>query len=396
MTQTTCNRVRFAPFALAPSSGLLTLVMASTLSIFGSSIAAAQNPVISFDLPPTAVAVPISRPRPGDLRTSHQGEPVEITLRLSSLVSGAEMPRIDRWMVRCVPRDRSWGVINYSPRTETASEYASPIQVKTSDEQTQSFGVAADVTQGNLARGHAGMDAGTKQSEAMQYDRVAPLHAVTAAGTIERGCGVYYKLRWTSTQVLEGEKEFKVTFDVPAEFRSGLVDVSVVAMGRPAKQGSMTDMISRIPVLGEDVGGIRALGQARFVVAVHAEGDPVAWQAAREMTDTESALRREAARVRAQSPSRSLSTMIRHVAAKLDVDSVDLHSDWPDRLVFHNADPYNDPVIKKLPAELRVLVLDYCDARRSVETLRTRTVDPDAAPFQLNELVQSSIAGSPQ
>lgn len=393
MNRTTRNSKRFSHSGLTGHVNVIAMAVLSTLTAAMSNVSADQGQLISFDLPPTAVAVPICDLRPGDLMTSHESEPVEITLRLSSLVSGGEMPQIDRWMVRCVPRQPSWSVVNYSPRTETASEYATPIQVKTTDEQSQSFGVAADVTQGHLARGHAGVDAGTKQSEAIQFDRVAPLHAVTAAGTIERGRGVFYKLRWTSTQVLEGEKEFKITFAVPPGFRAGLVDVSVVAMGRPSKPNSMSSMMSHIPVLGEDVSGIRALGEARFVVAVHAEDDPVAWRAARAMTDAEAALRREAANVRAQSPSRSLSTMIRQVAAKLDMDSVDLHSDWPERLVFQNADPYTDPIISRLPADLRVLVLDYCDARRDVETLRTRTSDRDAAPFQLNELVRSSIAG---
>ncbi len=392
MNRMTFNEHCFSHFAGSHHLNVMVLAVLSTLGSVAGEASADPGQLISFDLPPTAVAIPICEQRPGDLMTSQESEPVEITLRISSLVSGGAMPQIDRWMVRCVPRKASWSVINYSPRTETASEYASPIQVKTSDEQSQSFGVAADVTQGNLARGHAGIDAGTKQSEAMQYDRVAPLHAVIAAGTIERGRGVYYKLRWTSTQVLEGEKEFKVTFDVPAGFRAGLVDVSVVAMGRPSKKSSMTSMISHIPVLGEEVGGIRALGEARFVVAVYAEGDPVAWRAVRAMTDAEAALRREAANVRAQSPSRSLSTMIRHVAAKLDVDSVDLHSDWPERLIFNNADPYTDPIIRKLPADLRVLAMDYCDARRQVETLRTRTMEHDATRFQLNDLVRASIA----
>ncbi len=396
MNTTTRSQHRLSFSTLTRHLKVVVLGLASFLGSFTGEALADTGHVISFDLPPTVVAVPICEQRPGDLRTSQESEPIEITLRLSSLVSGGEMPQIDRWMVRCVPRQPSWNVINYSPRTETASDYASPIQVKTSDEQSQSFGVAADVTEGHLARGHAGMDAGTKQSESRSYDRVAPLHAVTAAGTIERGRGVYYKLRWTSTQVLEGEKEFKVTFDVPAGFRAGLVDVTVVAMGRPGGQSSITNVMSRIPVLGEEVGGVRALGEARFVVAVYAEGDPVAWRAVRAMTDAEAALRREAATVRAQSASRSLSSVIRQVAAKLDVDAVDLHSDWAERLIFGNADPYTDPVISKLPADLRVLVLDYCDARRSVQTLETRRVVRDAAPFQLNDLVRASITNHGQ
>ncbi|WP_201767205.1 hypothetical protein, partial [Rhodopirellula sallentina] len=351
------------------------LVLLAGLGVFsgaltGNTVSASEPPVISFDLPATAVAVPVVCSHGNDLTMSDRGEPVEITLRLSSLVSGSVFPEIDRWMIRCVPRDPSWRVVNYSPRTETASEYAGPIQVKRSDEDSQAFGMAVDVAHGAVANAHIGGDKGSKQSESVQFDRHAPLHAVTAAGTIERGRGVYYKLRWTSTQVLEGEKELKITFDVPAGFRSGLVDVSVVAFGRLPKKNSVTDAISQIPVLGEDRGAVRPLGEGHFVVAVHAEGDPVAWHAARDFAAAEIALRSQARSVRATSPARSLSTLLRHVAAKLDSDAVDVHSDWAERLIFANADPYTDPIIRRLPAEVRVVAIEYCDARRMVENLR--------------------------
>ncbi|MBB3208213.1 hypothetical protein FHS27_004040 [Rhodopirellula rubra] len=379
------------------SCSMLLFVGAMSVAMGSPSQVAvgADAPVISFDLPATAVAVPVVCERPDDLITSDAGEPVEITLRLSSLVSGSVFPQIDRWMIRCVPRNPSWRVVNYSPRTETASEYAGPIQVKTSDEDSQSFGMAVDVVQGSIGKAHVGGDKGSKQTESLQFDRHAPLHAVTAAGTIERGRGVYYKLRWTSTQVLEGEKEFKLTFDVPAGFRSGLVDVSVVAFGRSSKKSSVSDAFSQIPVLGEDRDAMRPLGEGRFVVAVHAEGDPVAWQAARDFADAEATLRHEARNVRATSPARSLSTLLRHVAAKLDSDAVDLHSDWAERLIFANADPYTDPIIRKLPADVRVVALEYCDARRAVETLQTRMANSQNAEFQLTDLVKSSI-GRPQ
>ncbi len=368
---------------------LLAFAALTLHGLFAGNVIGGQPAIISFDLPPTAMAVPVSVGTADGLLNCDGGEPLEITLRLSSLVNADVMPQIDRWMIRCVPRQSAWRVVDYAPRTETASDYATAIAVKTTDEKTTTFGVAADVTQGNLVRGHIGGDFGNKQCESLQYDRVAPLHAVTAAGTIERGQGVYYKLRWTSTQVLEGEKEFKVTFAVPVGFRAGLVDVSVVAVGRPSNQSSVTEAIAQIPVIGDDVGGMRSLGEARFVVGVYAEGDPVARQVVQSLTDAEVTLRREAAKVRTGSPARSLSTLIRHVASKLDVDSVDVHSNWPERLVFDNADPYIDPIIRKLPTDLRVKALDYCDARRKVESLRTREIETE---FQLTELVNASIS----
>jgi len=113
----------------------------------------------------------------------------------------------------------------------------------------------------------------------------------------------------------------------------------------------------------------KRVGQATFVVATYLNGDTEAWHHARKMADTEAALRQAATGVRASTSIRSIPTLIRHVAAKLDSDAVDLHGDWIERLVAGEADPYMDPVIRKLPTELRVKTLDYCDARRDLLAL---------------------------
>lgn len=376
------------------STCLLFAVLAS-----GPSIAdAGDGHFISFDLPPTAVAVPVTTAGDHAALPTGVGETVEVSLRLSSLVCGSELPQIDRWMIRCVPRSSAWRVVDYAPRTETASEYASPIQVKKTDEEASAFGMSTDVAPLKVsgafvgASGHMGFDKTAKHLNSTQFDRHAPLHAVTASGTIERGRGVYYKLRWTSTQVLEGEKEFKVTFGVPHGFRAGLLDVSVVAVGKPAEGNSMSEAFSQIPVLGDDHNKMRAIGKGQFVVAVHAEGDPDAWRAAESVANTELALRNQAKSIRAAKPSHSLSTLIRHVAAKLDMDSADVHDDWVNRLVFGSADPHTDSVIRKLPTQVRVIALDYCDARKKLETLTTRRSSNSMNSFQLNDLVKTVIA----
>lgn len=374
---------------------LLTWIPAITLALATNTppVAASASDAhcISFDLPPTAVAIPVSNLDEHIVIPGGVGETVEVSLRLSSLVCGSKFPQIDRWMIRCVPRSASWRVVDYAPRTETASEYASPIQVKNTDEESSAFGLSTDVAPIKVsgafvgASGHMGFDKGNKHLESTQFDRHAPLHAVTAAGTIERGRGVYYKLRWTSTQVLEGEKEFKITFGVPQGFRAGLLDVSVIAIGKPAEGHPMSEAFSQIPILGDDHEKLDAIGQARFVVAVHAEGDPDAWQAAEKLIQTEQLLRTQAKRIRSTTPTHSLSTLIRHVAAKLDSDSVDIHGDWVDRLIFDNADPHTDAMIRKLPTALRVLALDYRDACQSLQEMQTRRIGQDFQSFRLTD-----------
>jgi hypothetical protein len=294
---------------------------------------------VQFDLPSIAAAV-----------ESEDGSgSVTIELHLSSMLLSSDTPPIDEWLVRLQPRDRSLWIVDYAPRTETASELATPIQVKNTTEDTKGMGIGLDGSYGHLVRANAAADHSKKQQKTIQFDRLAPVQAVTASGTINRGRGVYFKLRWTTQQILEGEKTFRVTFHVPEHWRGGLLDVSVLAKGERKTFGWDRETVM--------------LGAANFVVAVYRSHDIEAESLARSLADAEHAMRSLAASHHARQKD-SLSSMLRHVAARFDLED-DSHQqgDWLRRLLLDRADPHLDKQIKRLPMPLRVAILDYVDIR---------------------------------
>ena len=313
----------------------------------------AGDSMVYFDMPPLAKAI-----KKGE---SSPAEPMFVTveLKLSSMLASPDMPRIDQWLVRCQPRDPALSIADYSPRTELASEIEGPIQIKNTNEKSKSFGLSIDGAYGHLARLHSGFDQGNKDIDSVQLDRVAPVHAVTASGTINRGRGVYFKLRWTAQQVLEGEKVFHVTLRVPPTWRGGLLDVSVVAQSEHKS----------FPGWDSDA---KTLGAANFVVASYLEGDATAYAKAQQLFEAENELRilarelEDPGQLRMQHQAASIdciSSLLRHVATKLDVDSDLTRRHWIDRLIADRADPHLDKEIQKLPMPLRVAVLDYVDSR---------------------------------
>jgi hypothetical protein len=308
--------------------------------------AAADPPSIRFDMPPTAAAQPTDDP-----------QQVSIDLRLSSMIESPDPLPIRQWIVRCVPRDESILIADYSPRTETASDLATPIQIKQCEEESESGGLAIDGAYANLTRAHAGIDRGVKNTNTIQFDRVAPMHAVTAAGTINRGNGVYFKLRWTATQVLEGEKTFGITMRVPPGWRGGLIDVSVVAY---------SDTKSLLSWETE----VKAIGQANFVVAAFRSGDARAAELARTVSEAEQNLRRLAKQTPRPSAASSLPSMLRQFATKIDREPPPNHNAWVDRVLRGDADPYFDKQLQRLPTSIRVAVLDYVDCRDEFNGLR--------------------------
>lgn len=324
------------------SSTFTTIVITTAAGWLAAPPTLADDPApVRFDLPPVVAAVPAADP--------YDPKRVTVELLLSSMIESPDVPRIDQWLVRCQPRDHAVQIKDYSPRTETASELATPIQVKQTREQSNSFGLSLDGGYGPAVRGNAGMDHARKDCNSLQFDRVAPEQAVTAAGTINRGRGVYFKLRWTAQQVLEGEKVFRLTLAVPRSWRGSLLDVSVVAQSEHATFAGWDREI-------------RTIGAANFVVAVHRQGDSQAAALAGALADAEHALRSATSR-QPTTAALSLPSMLRQFAVKLDREPAGPEDDWLARLLVGRADPHLDKQISKLPMSVRVAVLDYADIR---------------------------------
>ncbi|MCC9599333.1 hypothetical protein LOC67_02085 [Stieleria sp. JC731] len=307
----------------------------------------ADAPVVRFDMPAAVPAVD----------TSAIGDNREVTIAfpLSSLVvdqsrRGMMTPPIDHLLVTCSMRDQ-YPVVGYLPKTELESDYAGPIEITQKRETTDNVGVNVDGTYHPWGGGHMGADSSDKDSNASQYSKHAPMQAVIASGTVDRGRGVYFKLRWTAHQVLEGEKVFQVSFAVPAGWRGGLVDVSVAAKG-----------ISKSLFRDEK---LEDLASQKFVVAVHLENDPHAAEIAMRLAHLDHKL---AEMSQNDAGKATLADWIRQTLIPMaDQNKTnDRSRHWYQRVVGGTADPHVDKEIAKLPMPVRVTVLDYADASRKL------------------------------
>lgn len=313
------------------------------------SVAQTSAEEVRFDLPPVAVAVP----------SETDSSVVSFTLNLSSMIASPAAPRVDQWLVTIKPRNREGTIVDYAPRTETGSDISTPVQHKQSSEKSKSMGASVDGAYSQLLRGTIGSDQGTKDIDSVQFDRHAPVQAVAASGTIDRGRGVYFKLRWTAQQVLEGEKQFQVSMRVPKHWRGSIVDVRAVAQRAKKMFGGFDSEVVTV-------------GAADFVVATYRHGDESARAAAVELADLEHALRSisltASANRKATDP---IGGLLKVFAASFEFDRQKASDQWLKRLLIGRADPHLDKSIAKLPMDVRVAVLDYIDVRENFESLAT-------------------------
>ncbi len=324
----------------------------------------ASEPIIQFDLPTT-----VSAEMNGEDLKSTNSRLARVTLRLSAMIDDPSAPDFDQWIVTCRPRQSQLRVVDYAPRTVTGTDVVSPMKVKELDETNTSLGLSLDGNYGNFARGNAGSDHSNKKIRSREFSRAAPVHAVSAAGTLDRGRGVYFKLRWTATQILEGEKEFQMTLDVPSSWRGGLMDVQVEATRSEKRFGSFSKQTV-------------VVGAASFVVTIYPTGDAEAERLARTLALREDKLRQAAIAHRSghrsgthglgESPLDSLGSMVRYAARRFQGDEQESPTQsrlWLARLLSGRADPHLDREIVKLPMSLRIAALDFADARKEFQYL---------------------------
>jgi hypothetical protein len=309
--------------------------------------AQASEAVIQFDLPPTMVAETVTQ----DTATLT----ARCELRISSLIATPGTPVIDQWLVQCQPRDPAIRIVDYAPKTEADSDVEGPIQIKISDEQTGSVGLSLDGNYGHSLHGGVGADRGSKSTNSRQYNMAAQAQTVTAAGTINRGRGVYFKLRRSAHQILEGEKVFQITLRVPRHWRGSLIDVSVVAQSERKSLGGWDRQV-------------KTLGASKFVVAAYAGGDTEAEKLSRQLAEAEQHLQDWASTQTAHRDT-SLPALLRQVAVKLELEQPEQDLRWIRRLMAGDADPYLDQEIQRLPMDVRIAVLEYCELREEFDRL---------------------------
>lgn len=308
----------------------------------------ADTPKIQFDFSPLAVATPVEPSDPAMLVPGHRL--VAVSLQLSTLVHAGDLS-VDRLMITIHSDDPAIRVADYSPRTELSSNTDGEIDVQQTVEQNKHLGLTVAAKYGHLVEGNLGGDIGKKNLETLKFKRVAPLHVVAASGTTNRGRGVYFKLRSTATQVLEGDKTFSITFAVPEGWQGGLLDVTVSA---ESAHRPFPGIERQVQTVGEDL----------FTVAMFSAGDSALQGAALQLVNAEAELRSITGDYRDAIVRETKSNFFDHVAAAFDRERSTLSDDWLRRVLRGDVDSRLHRDLRRLPVDVRVAILDYVDARR--------------------------------
>jgi hypothetical protein len=235
---------------------LWIIVGAAAIGVPGYAAAA---PYVEFDFARSAECRDVTPPERIENVPSYRF--VELVLPVSVRFRGLAPQDVEELDIEINGAAAGLRVIDFSPGTRLASEFAQEIETTTTTKRARSLdgtlggGLPVPVS-GLVAHVSPSISAGISGSETAteKMNRLPPKHAIVVSGTSSEGRGAFFKLKRSSQTSLEGVHELRVTFVVPAQWQGGAVRVGCSARGK-----------KRLLLLKHDATLGRAAGDVRLL-----------------------------------------------------------------------------------------------------------------------------------
>lgn len=258
---------------------LFHAVRSASTTLCVVTMAVAVGPVYSdvvFDASPSVACRDVT---PDDFNASHPGlKMVEARVQISSLIYRGAPGDLEELIYQFGSPERSLQVIDYLPKTTLLSDYAGNISIEQTGQQTNEVTIGASGHFSGVAEANVGMTHNSVRGLTVNYEMLPPQELVAASGTMNRGTGVYFKLRRSAQVSLEGSREFVLLLAVPKTWRGDYL--RVVCEARGAMPTKTSTFLVPLFAMGDQAaqGLAEALGQAErhFLQVAQANGREVA------------------------------------------------------------------------------------------------------------------------
>jgi hypothetical protein len=192
-----------------------------------------EVPLVVFDVPLTAECRDVT---PKGFREAYKREIIETVFKVSPQLLAGEEKDLKRLHYE-ISTEQQMPVVSYLPSSQVDTDVVDgTIAIQNSSRHGElSFRYLILPTTGN------GDLKGDLESSHAQYGRLAPKQLLLAAGTIERGYGVYFDLKPSSQDTLQKQREFACLFDVPLAWRADYVTIRCNARGTKRGFGGLVD-----------------------------------------------------------------------------------------------------------------------------------------------------------
>lgn len=319
--------------------------------------ASADAPRVLFDVAPSVACRDVTPP--SFLQLNPDERLVEARFQISALMrEGKEDDLIEFFYVVDSP-ERTMQVEDYLPKTTLGTDVVGSLGIDRRNDDTLTKGIkldgdVSDYLKANLTR------ARTKTNgERVQYERLPPLELLSASGTMNRGGAAYFKLKPSPRTSLEGAKDFVLILRVPAAWRGDYVRLKCDAIGYDRGMVRQLDEMKHC-------------GRGEFYVALYAEGDLQAKQAAGRVVASERQFRQIVASSQQAIREKRYSNPVHKLGSMLSIVEPKLPDAWFQNILRNPANNDLGRYARHLPADVRASAQQYQTAKNSLHKLNGR------------------------
>jgi hypothetical protein len=245
----------------------------------------AQPPRVHFDMP---YAVACREVTPDEYAAEHPGQKlVEAKLEISALLVAGGERDLRQFYIQVESPGRSLAIVDYLPKTAHEA-IASSVSQHESTERTAALGINLSGKYELLTLPGPSAGIGEKKTSSVKAELLPPLETVAASGTLARGSALFFKIKATPRNLLEGTREYALVFRVPATWRADYLQIRCQAEGLKRGVVSTFDEVVKC-------------GQRDFLVALYQAGDEEARAIAHNFARREAAKTVQSSRAKVQS-----------------------------------------------------------------------------------------------
>ncbi|MCY2993060.1 MAG: hypothetical protein NTY19_35035 [Planctomycetota bacterium] len=277
---------------------------------------------------------------------------VEARFQVSSLIQRGSEEDLLQFVYHVASLRQTLRIVDYSPKTLLAAELAGNVAVEEKTDQNEQITGALAIPSFWNSKVTANGDLGKKRQQSQKYELLPPMLPIAASGTLDRGYGVYFKLKPSRRTSLEGAKEFSIVFRVAKTWRGDCVQLTCQATGT---------WRGIVPPISESM----TCGVRRFTIALYAEGDAEAKATAERLVRAEADLLRTVSVNRREIQKRLYPTL----AQKIGVAEPLLPSNWAEQLISDPQPDASNQFRQRLPQDVQQAVSEYTLAKRSLNRL---------------------------
>jgi len=325
-------------------------------SILAASLQVTAADRVFFDLPRTTPCRDVTTPE--FYLTNPSERLVEARFQISSLIRSGGEDDLVQFFYRFDCRSPGAEVVDYLPQTTLASDVAGTVGVQKTKETAKTLGLSVTGAFDHVISGTGTGNISAKNATNLQYDLLPPMEMVAASGTLNRGTGVYFKLKPNSRTSLEGGKEFAIVFRVPHYWRGDMIQVQCQATGYRNTASPPF----------EERGTI---GGQRFIVALYMEGDEQAKHIAQKFAASEQQLRNVALANRRAIERQAYPTAASRFGKFISAVEPRIPADWIDQVITAPASADLEQYLHRLPDDVLAAAEEFMDAKRQMATLTT-------------------------